>query len=321
MSSTNRRDFLKASALSGGAAVLGSISSSLTPAMAQNPEAPNVKSGWIDAHSHIWTTDLEKFPLANGQTRADLKPPSFTAEELLDLAGKSGVTRVVLIQHKPYHGVDNSYITTSIAQFPGRFGGVACIEAEAAHPEREMDRLKGLGIRGFRIRPGEGGQPHWKDSPGMRAMWKHAGEAGLAICPLIDPENISQVDELCTLYPDTRVVIDHFARIGMVFPVNDEHLKALERLARHKHTHVKISAYYALGAKKPPHTELLPMIRRLYETYGAKRLMWGSDCPYQITPPNNYAESVALVRDKIDFVTKEERDWLLRGTAESVFFS
>ena len=49
--------------------------------------------------------------------------------------------------------------------------------------------------------------------------------------------------------------------------------------------------------------------------------MWGSDCPYQLTPPNNYADSVALVRDRIDFVTAEERDWLLRGTAESVFFA
>lgn len=310
MTSLSRRDFLQTGLAGTAALALGATE--LTGA--------DVKAGWIDAHSHIWTTDLDKFPLANGQTRADLKPESFTAEELLELAGKSGVTCVVLIQHKPYHGVDNSYITSAIARFPGRFGAVACIDADAAHPEREMDRLKSLGVRGFRIRPGEGGQPLWKDSPGMRAMWKHAGENGLAICPLIDPENIAQVDDLCGMYPDTRVVVDHFARIGMTGQVDDAQLKSLEGLARHKYAHVKISAYYALGAKKPPHVELLPMIRRLYDAYGAKRLMWGSDCPYQLTPPNNYADSVALVRDRIDFVTPEERNWLLRGTAESVFF-
>ena len=314
MTSVSRREFLQASA-AGALAV--SLGSELTPTVAN---AADVASGYVDAHSHIWTTDLEKFPLANGQTRADLKPESFTAEELLALAGKSGVTRVVLIQHQPYHGVDNSYITAAIAQHPGRFGAVACIDETAPHPEKEMDRLKAQGVRGFRIRPGEGGTKLWRDSAGIRAMWEHAGKSGLAICPLIDPENIAQVDEMCGRYPDATVVVDHFARVGMAGPVEESQLKALADLARHKAAHVKISAYYALGNKKPPHTELLPMIRRLYETYGAKRLMWGSDCPYQLTAPNNYPDSVALVRDRIDFVTAEERDWLLRKTAESVFF-
>jgi L-fuconolactonase len=313
----SRREFAQVAAAGCGAALL----SGLALAEDAKPAESKMSAGWIDAHSHIWTTDLEKFPLADGQTRADLKPVSFTAEELLELAGKSNIKRVVLIQHKPYHGVDNSYITTSIAQFPGRFSGVACIDAEASHPEREMDRLKGLGMRGFRIRPGEGGQPHWKDSPGMRTMWEHAGKANLAICPLINPEDLTMVGDLCSLYPDTKVVIDHFARIGMTGQVDDAQLKALESLAAHKFVHVKISAYYALGAKKPPHVELLPMIRRLYEAYGPQRLMWGSDCPYQLTPPNNYADSVALVRDKLDFVKPDEREWLLRKTAESVFFT
>ena len=38
---------------------------------------------YIDAHSHIWTPDVAHYPLAAGFTVADMKPPSFTAEELL----------------------------------------------------------------------------------------------------------------------------------------------------------------------------------------------------------------------------------------------
>ena len=277
-------------------------------------------AGYIDAHSHIWTRDVAKYPLTGKQTVDDLKPGSFTAEELLELAGKNGVGRVVLIQHRPYHGYDNSYVTDSIAKFPGRFSGVACMEADQAHPETEMDRLFQLGIRGFRIRQGEGGKELWKDSTGMCAMWAHAAKQGSSICPLITPENLGQVHDMCTKSPDTRVVIDHFARVGITGTIDPAQLKALTDLSKHKQIHVKISAYYALGAKKPPHTELLPMIHQLIEAYGTERLMWGSDSPYQIVEPNTYADSLQLLTTYCRLLTPAQRTQLLSGTAEKVFF-
>src|SRR5438094_9979674 len=75
---------------------------------------------YIDAHSHVWSPDIERWPLVNGQTRADLKPLSFTPEELLKLAEPEGVGRVVLIQHSGYHLWDNSYLIDCAARMPGR---------------------------------------------------------------------------------------------------------------------------------------------------------------------------------------------------------
>ena len=69
-----------------------------------------------------------------------------------------------------------------------------------------------------------------------------------------------------------------------------------------------------------PHLELIPMIRRLYESFGPQRLMWASDSPYQNQGDNNYKASISLVRDHLDFVSAEDRQWLLRKTAERVFF-
>ncbi len=292
----------------------------MTAYASTTPAADAKPTGWIDAHSHIWTRDVAKYPLAGKQTVDDLKPGSFTAEELLELAGKNGVERVVLIQHKPYHGLDNSYITDSIAKFPGRFSGVACIEADQPHPEADMDKLFHLGMRGFRIRPGEGGKEQWKDSAGMCAMWAHAEKQGSAICPLIGPGDLPQVQELCTKYPDTRVVIDHFARIGMAGPIEAAQIKTLTDLAKHRHVHVKVSAYYALGEKKPPHTELILMIRQLIAAYGVERLMWGSDSPYQIVKPNTYGDSLKLLTTHCDFLSAKDREQLLRETAERLFF-
>src|SRR5262249_29420699 len=41
---------------------------------------------WMDAHSHVWSPDVQSWPLAGQQRQADLKPLSFKPEELLKLA-------------------------------------------------------------------------------------------------------------------------------------------------------------------------------------------------------------------------------------------
>ena len=117
--------------------------------MNESTQAADVKKGYVDAHSHIRTRDLKKYPLAGKQTGDDLKPPSFTTEELLKMTRPLGITRVVLIQHKPYHGLDNSYITDAIAENPGVFSAVTCIEAAADDPTTAMDELKKKGPTAF----------------------------------------------------------------------------------------------------------------------------------------------------------------------------
>ena len=120
------------------------------------------------------------------------------------------------------------------------------------------------------------------------------------MCCLINPEALPLIDSMCGKYPQTPVVIDHFARIGIDGRIKDADLENLCRLARRPRTYVKISAYYALGAKRPPYLDLEPMIRRLIGAYGVDRLMWASDCPYQVQPPHSYRDSVDLIRKRME---------------------
>jgi predicted TIM-barrel fold metal-dependent hydrolase len=48
--------------------------------------------------------------------------------------------------------------------------------------------------------------------------------------------------------------------------------------------------------------------------------MWGSDSPYQLNDAHTHSASIALVRDTLDFLSAEDRESLLRRTAERVFF-
>jgi predicted TIM-barrel fold metal-dependent hydrolase len=302
-------------AVTGAGAALAAL-----PALAD--EKADIAKGWIDAHSHIWPPEVDRFPLAPGLTKKDLNPPSFTDDELLAIARPEGVQRVVLIQHSVYHLFDNSYLIDAAKRRPERFRIVGMVDDSQPSAGDEMKRLLEQRVTGFRITPFiRKEQPErWLETPGMKEMWATAAKTRQAMSCLIDASHLAGVDQMCQRYPDTPVVIDHFARIGVDGQMRDSDIKSLCNLAQHKHTYVKVSAFYALGNKKPPHLELVPMIKRLLEAFGPERLMWASDSPYQLQGENSYAASIALVRDRLDFLSNDDRQWLLRKTAEKVYF-
>ena len=119
---------------------------------------------------------------------------------------------------------------------------------------------------------------------------------------------------------DAPVIIDHLCRIGAGEPISEAHIAALCDMAQYPRVMVKVSAFYALGEKKAPYLDLADMIRRVYEAFGAERLMWASDCPFQVMGGHSYRESIALVRDRLSFLGPTDRDWILRKTAEKTFF-
>jgi predicted TIM-barrel fold metal-dependent hydrolase len=277
-------------------------------------------AGAIDAHVHVWTPDVQKYPLAEGFKKEDMKPASFTPEELLALARPCGVDRIVLIQMSFYR-FDNSYMLDTIRRFPGVFSGVAVIDVNGKDPAAEMRAMKAQGVRGFRIRNDQRFADAWLDSPGMTAMWRCGAEEGLAMCHLVNADSLASIDRMCTKYPDTPAVIDHFARIGVDGQIREADVASLCKLAKHKNMSVKVSAFYALGKKAAPYLDLAPMTRRLLDAYGPERLMWATDCPFQVQDGHTYTGSIELVRDRLDFLSDSDRQWLLRKTAQRVFFS
>jgi predicted TIM-barrel fold metal-dependent hydrolase len=154
-----------------------------------------------------------------------------------------------------YYGFDNSYMLDLIWRRPRTFRGIAVIDAGSSDLEGQMKRLASAGVRGFRIHA-DAPQDGWAEQPGLHKMFQHAARHRLAICPLINPESLPQLDTLCARFRDTPVIVDHIARIGASGPIRDSDVTALCSLARWPETKVKLSAFYALGAKRPPHLDL-----------------------------------------------------------------
>jgi predicted TIM-barrel fold metal-dependent hydrolase len=274
---------------------------------------------YIDAHSHIWTPQTTQYPLGPGWRRLNMEPPSWTAEELLKHAHAAGVGRVVLIQMS-FYGYDNSYMLDAIRRHPGTFSGVAVIDQDGRRPDLEMRKLAGQGVRGFRIFPKNQPVANWLGSESMHTMWSTGAEDGLAMCCLIDAAELPALDRMCEHFPQTPVVIDHLCRIGVSGTIEPKDVEALCRMARHDNVTVKVSAFYALGKKQPPYRDLASLIRRVYEAFGPERLMWATDCPFQAVGGHTYRDSIELVKSGLDFLSGDDREWMLRKTAERVFF-
>ena len=230
-----------------------------------------------------------------------------------------GVSRVVLIQMSFYQ-FDNRYMLEAIAAHPGTFRGVALLDPNAPRLRERMVELRAAGVRGFRLSANQASVEEWLQSDNVKAMWTHAADLGMAICPLANPDGLYPLERMCEKFPQTKVVLDHFGRVGVSGVIAPADLDQLCRLAEFETIHVKTSAFYALGAKRSPYTDLGPMIRRLRDAYGPQRLMWATDCPFQVQEGRTYADSIALIRDRLDFLTTEDKSWMLRQTAEKVFF-
>jgi len=102
---------------------------------------------FIDAHVHVWTPDTAHYPLAAGYKREDMKPASFTPEELFNHCKPAGVDRINLIQMS-FYGFDNRYMLDMIALYKDVFVGTAMIDPLADSPDRLMNKLAGKAAAG-----------------------------------------------------------------------------------------------------------------------------------------------------------------------------
>jgi predicted TIM-barrel fold metal-dependent hydrolase len=216
---------------------------------------------------------------------------------------------------------DNSYMLDAIQRYPDRFVGTAIVDPLGDKPDEAMRALLPRGVRAFRIQPQYSKLPpsRWLEPRGYLAMFATAAKTGQVLSCLIDPTCFPELDRMCNTYPDTNIIIDHIGRIGVDGTIREKDVQALRDLARHPRLFVKVGAFYALGKKTPPYLDLVPLIKSVVSTYGANRCMWESDCPFQVVH-HRYGESLALVRDHLDFLTDDEKDALLRKTAETLLF-
>lgn len=333
----SRRAFIHRAILTSAAAVsAGSLSAV--------PNPPNRLGGQelrncIDAHAQVWSPDLARYPLAPPYTKEALQPPSFTPQELFTHSKPAGVNRFNLVQAR-YYGFDNSYMLDMIKQFEDVFVGTALVNPNDPGVVKLMGEQAKQRVRAYRIHPGlvlrKGPvavvpRPNppgpfandrgriWLQDPCYDRMFEAGAKNNQAMSCWIFLDALPDLDRKCRKFPETPVIIDHLCRVGTSGKITDADVDDLCRMAQHKRVMVKVGAFYTLGKRTAPYTDLGPLILRVVKAFGANRCMWESDCPTQLTH-GTYQDSIDLIRRELDFFSVGDRDWILRKTAENFFF-
>ena len=270
----------------------------------------------IDSHVHVFKRDAA-YPFGSATTFPTFTPPTFdaTPEELLELMKANGVSRTVIIQHI-YYKWDNSYLAAVLKQYPQYFQGVCRINPEdPAAPDHLSSWVKEHGFRGVRISPFEDPRFDWIRGPLMPPLWKRCGDLKIPMTVLTDSSRLPDVTALIDKNPDLTVVIDHMADIR---PEQPEKLKLLTDLSRYPKVYVKISHMWSISKQPYPYADSMDQVKRVYDAFGPKRLMWGTDHPVCL-PFLTYAKAVELFRDHLDFLSIEDRNQILGKTVQEVW--
>lgn len=266
----------------------------------------------VDSHVHVWKSD-PKYPWAKETT----DPPKEDAlpETLLELMKTSGVSGTVLIQ-VIYYRWDNSYMFDVIRKYPGLFRGVCRVNPESPKAPADLARLRKMpGFAGVRLSPAPGPEGDWIKGPLMAPLWNLTRSLGSTMTLLTSTTRLPDVANLIQSCPDLDVVIDHMAEC----PLNKrEELQKLLDLARFPHVYVKISHMWSLSKQGYPYVDTHDMVHRIYDKFGPRRLMWGTDWPL-VQGYCGYEKALSLVRDELKFLNSEDKEWILGKTVERVW--
>ena len=265
----------------------------------------------IDPHVHVWKHD-PAFPIAEG---ARVPERDAAPETLLGLMKANGVAKTVIIQviHYKY---DNRYLASVLKQYPGTFQGVCRVDPlDPAAPDH-LSRLTAEGFRGVRLSPTGNASGDWFRGPLMPPLWKRCQELKVPMTVLAPIGRMPEVGALLEKTPDLTTVIDHMADCPVDQP---QELEKLIALKRYPNVFVKISHTWSLSKEKYPWKDAQALVKRLYDTFGPKRLMWATDWPILENSGAKYEQALTVVRDEMKFLNAEDREWVLAKSIERVW--
>ena len=280
------------------------------PALAQTQDRDQIRL--IDPHVHVWGHD-RRYPFAP-ETK---NPPveDATPEMLMELMNQNGVARTVIIQVIHYRW-DNSYLRDVLKKYPDLFHGVARVNPEdPASPDILSKLVKEDRFRGVRLSPNDSAAGDWIRGSLMPPLWKRCRDLKAPMTILAPAARMPDIAALCEKFPDLTVVIDHMADCPLDRP--DLQLKLLA-LKRYPKVFVKLSHTWSLSKEGFPFRDTFPWVQQLYDAFGPKRLMWGTDWPVSKRHAS-YAQTLAVVRDAMTFLNRDDKRWILSKTVERVW--
>jgi L-fuconolactonase len=234
---------------------------------------------------------------------------------------RNGVAKAALTQADTEF--DNSYLFECVKRYPGQFSPVVIVDHDREDAPQQLKKLAAEGAAGARFRP-----QHRSPGKDPYAIWKACNELGLPVS-LAGREPYFGSDEfrqLLAVTPDIPMIMEH---LGHVIPDQAppyEGFKKVLALAKIPNVYLKVNGLGELCKRPYPFTApfyakagIPPFIKMVYETFGPKRMMWGSNYP-PVSGKEGYANALKMpLAHMKEFCSEADLEWIMGKTAESVF--
>jgi predicted TIM-barrel fold metal-dependent hydrolase len=278
------------------------------------PSAPAKPAPVVNAAEHAWVVRDPRFPINPDLATCPKNLPKYdySGEWILSEMQTYNVDHVA-ISHVCYYGRDNSYPAYCIKTWPGKFSGYGLLVGYRLHSPADKEnasRLERLikedGLVGLRLSPIYDKDVVWFNDPICYPLWKKAEELNATFNIFLAPHQVSQVADMAQRFPGVNIVIDHIAMIDITAPDSDG-FGPLLNLERFPNVYVRTSLHNPSKTKQMPYRDVWPFLRRLYDRYGPKRLVYA-----------NFFETT-IMRDLIPFFTAEDKEWIMGRTAYRLY--
>ncbi len=261
----------------------------------------------VDAQVHIWAADTLARPWPPGQGHRAHRPVPFSRDDLLAEMDAAGVSRVVIVPPS-WEGDRNDLALAAARLHPDRFAVMG--RPPLAHPDpRALDGWREqTGMLGIRVTTACAGARALFTEPEGDWLWAAAERNGLPAM-VSTPGLLPEIGRLAERHPGMRFVIDH---LGLVRDGKDEaafgDLVNLLALAKHPNVAAKASALPRYSSEAYPYRRLHPFLRRVFDSFGPRRLFWGTDLT---GIPCTYKQAVGLFAEELPWLGGDDLDWVM----------
>jgi len=268
----------------------------------------------VNGAEHAWVLHDPRFPIDPNLATCPQNLPryEYSAEHILADMRSHQVDHVV-ISHVCYYGRDNRYPAHMLKAHPGKFAAIGLLVGYRLHrpddkenPGRLQRLMREDGFAGLRLSPIYDRDVVWFNDPVSYPLWKKAEELGATFNIFLAPQQIPQVADMAGRFPGVNIVIDHMAMIDIARP-DSEGIDPLVGLAKLPNVYARTSLHNPSKTKQLPFRDVWPYLRRLYDAFGPRRLVYA-----------NFYE-LMIMKEMIPFFTADDKEWILGRTAYRLY--
>ena len=267
----------------------------------------------IDAHHHLWKYSSKEYPWMSD--KMDVLRRDYIHDDLSAVTAAVGVTGTVVVQAQQTMAETEWLLSLAEGSklIRGVVGWVPLIDAKVEASLEEIARRPKLKAVRHVLH----------DEADDRYMLREDFNRGIACLKqfdlrydlLIFERHLPQTIEFVDRHPHQIFILDHIAKPRIHEQMMEPWRSNMRELARRENVYCKISGMVTEADWHSwSEAQLWPYMETVLSTFGAERLMFGSDWPV-LNLASDYGAWIEVVKRAIDKLSPHERQQIMAKTA------